>query len=153
MNSHPPLRTNRRRHAALLFGCLALALAAAPAPSHAQETTDQRFDSLFGAHEPYRAFFQTLRTAIAKGDAKGVAALVSYPLSVRIGGKKTTIANAAAFERHYAQIVTPALRRAVAEQEYDDLFANWQGVSIGDGTLWFSGMGDSQEVRITAINN
>jgi hypothetical protein len=50
------------------------------------------------------------------------------------------------------------VKGAVAKQTYATLFANWQGVSIGDGEIWFSGICSNeackqQTVRITAIND
>jgi large exoprotein involved in heme utilization and adhesion len=53
----------------------------------------------------------------------------------------------------YDKIITTKVKRAVANQSYATLFANWQGVSIGDGEVWFSGVGDRNAVRITAIND
>jgi hypothetical protein len=36
---------------------------------------------------------------------------------------------------------------------YASLFVNWQGVMIGDGDVWFQGIGDKLEVKIFAVNN
>lgn len=38
-------------------------------------------------------------------------------------------------------------------QTYPTPFANWQGVFVGDGEIWFSGIGDTNTITITAIND
>lgn len=60
--------------------------------------------------------------------------------------------DAAQFLAAYDKIVTAKVRNAITAQRYATLFANWQGVMIGDGEVWFSGVGDGNTVRITAIN-
>ncbi|MCR5857319.1 hypothetical protein [Mesorhizobium sp. J428] len=45
------------------------------------------------------------------------------------------------------------MKSSVAKQTYATLFANWQGVCIGDGEVWFSGVGDANVIRITAITD
>ncbi len=44
------------------------------------------------------------------------------------------------------------MKDAIAAQTYETLFANWQGVMIGNGELWFSGV-EPPVVRIIAIND
>ena len=51
----------------------------------------------------------------------------------------------------YDGIVTAKVKRALAEQSYAKLFANWQGVMVGDGELWFSAVGKTGVLRIIAI--
>ncbi|MEW5716956.1 hypothetical protein AB1462_32420, partial [Pseudomonas sp. SB113] len=61
--------------------------------------------------------------------------------------------DAAHFVADFDKIVTSKVKQAIAGQTYATLFANWQGVMIGDGELWFSGVGDGNVVKITAIND
>lgn len=123
--------------------------------AHAQTAAevDSTLDSLFGAHAPYRQFFETLQKAVASNDKAAVAALVDYPFQARINGKAVRLRDAAHFIAEYDKIVTPKVKHAVASQTYETLFANWQGVMIGDGEVWFSGVGSNNTVRITAIND
>jgi len=79
--------------------------------------------------------------------------MVDYPFQARIGGKAVKIRDAAHFVSDYDKIVTAKVKQAVAQQTYAGLFANWQGVSIGDGEIWFSGVGKDNKVKITAIND
>lgn len=133
---------------------------AVPAASRAQsdEQVDRRLETLFGEAQPYREFFIALKQALAAGDRQAVADMVEYPLRTRIAGKPATIPAPDAFLAHYDELMTPAVSAAVEKQRYGELFANSQGVMIGDGKVWFSGIcGDpqctTQTVRIIAINN
>lgn len=129
-------------------------IAGAPAAG-AQTAADMNgtLDTLFGGHAPYVAFFDALKKAVAADDRKGVAAMVSYPFRARINGKAIKLNDADHFVADYDKIVTAKVKEALARQTYATLFANWQGVSIGDGEVWFSGVGASQAIKITAIND
>ena len=133
----------------------ALMALAAPPPATADPVAEMNttLDTLFGDHARYRAFFDALKKAVAEGDKAGVAAMVDYPFQVRIGGKSKKIRDAAHFVADYDKIFTPKVKQALAAQTYETLFANWQGVMIGDGEIWFSGVGDANVVKITAIND
>ena len=132
--------------------CLAGTVTAA-----AQGTVEQRLQFLFGEHEPYRLFLEQLTLAVAAGDRQRVSTMVAYPLEidgVRIG-------NAAEFVDHYDTVFSPNLIQAVRGQTFDTLFANANGVRIGQGVIWFSevcrddspdGECLSDGIRITAIN-
>jgi hypothetical protein len=118
---------------------------------------DARLDALFGAHEPYQRFLAQLKSATAAKRWPDVAALIAYPLVVPIAGKKVKIANSALFLAHPDRIFTDKVIAAVQSQTYGSLFANAQGVMIGDGEVWFSGVcRDAQckdpPIKITAIN-
>lgn len=115
--------------------------------------TDASLDAVFGSHEPYHRFFDTLQKAVAADDRKAVAAMIDYPFQARINDKATKLGDAAHFITDYEKIVTPKVKNAVANQTYATLFANWQGVMIGDGEVWFSGVGGSGKIKVTAIND
>ncbi len=126
---------------------------AGQAPAQTAKDTDAALDAAFGSHEPYRHFFETLQKAVAADDRKAVAAMVDYPFQARINDKATRLKDAAHFVADYEKIVTPKVKQAVANQTYATLFANWQGVMIGDGEVWFSGIGGNDKIKITAIND
>lgn len=132
---------------AALLSCGAPASAAAQSAAETNET----LDTLFGSHAPYQQFFETLQKAIAAGDKKTVALMVDYPFRARIGGKAVKINDAVHFATDYDKIITLRVKQAVTRQTYQTLFVNWQGVAIGDGEVWFSGVGDT--IGITAIND
>ncbi len=114
---------------------------------------DASLDALFGGHQPYHAFFDALKKAVAADDKAAVAAMVDYPFQTRINGKAVKLSDKAHFIADYDRIVTAKVKDAVARQTYATLFANWQGVMIGDGEVWFSGVGSGNAIKITAIND
>ncbi|MCX8999731.1 hypothetical protein NOF55_21735 [Rhizobiaceae bacterium BDR2-2] len=138
-----------------MFFVAMLAASAGTTNTYAQTAAevDSSLDGLFGAHAPYRHFFEQLQKAVASDDKAAVAAMVDYPFQARINGKAVTLRDAAHFVADYDKIVTSKVKQAIAAQTYATLFANWQGVMIGDGELWFSGVGDGNMIKIIAIND
>jgi len=119
---------------------------------------NSNLDTLFGDHAPYAAFFDKLKKAVSAGDKATVASMVDYPFQARIKGKAVKIRDQKHFVADYDQIVTSKVKNALASQTYATLFANWQGVMIGDGEVWFNGVcaDDSckqQTVRVIAVND
>lgn len=141
------------RKLAGILGLITIVAFTGPATAQTAASVNSTLDTLFGSHAPYHKFFDTLQKAIAADDRQTVASLVDYPVEVQIGGKTTKIADAAHFTAAYDRIVTDKVKQAVARQTYATLFANAQGVSIGDGEIWFSGIGDGSTIKIIAINN
>lgn len=124
-----------------------------PVLAQSAADTDAALDAAFGAHEPYRVFLQTLQKDVAANDKTAVAALVNYPFQARINGKAVKLRDAAHFVQDYDKIITSKVKHAIASQSYSTLFANWQGVSIGDGEVWFSGIGGNDKIKIIAVND
>jgi hypothetical protein len=147
----------RRGAAALLILACAFALAGPPAAGQSREEVNRRLDALFGDHRLYEAFLRALKQAVAGADAPAVAAMVSNPLGIGVGGDRVTIRSQEEFLARYEEIVTPDVASAIEKQSYAGVFANADGVMIGDGEVWFSGVcGDAactqQRIRIIAIN-
>ncbi|MBX7198747.1 MAG: hypothetical protein K1X51_05175 [Rhodospirillaceae bacterium] len=84
-----------------------------------------------------RAFFATLRSIVADDDKEAFALLVRYPVAVSGTSEPKTISNSADLLKRYPAIVTPELKHAVIAQEPQCLFANYQGVMVGNGEIWF----------------
>ena len=102
------------------------------------------------------AFFNTLKQAVARGDSAGVAGLVAYPITVQVEGEAVTLADAGAFATQYGRVLPASVRKAILESTPADLWANAQGVRIGDGKVWYAGVyedgADDYQVQILAIN-
>jgi hypothetical protein len=135
----------------------ALAVSSAGAFAQSDQEVDARMDALFGAHEPYRAFFDRLKHAVAAGDKNAVAGMIAYPVTMRIGGKKIALRSKRDFVARYASIFTPKLVDIVAGQQYATLFVRDQGAMIGGGEIWFSGVCrdnacQKPDVKIIAFN-
>ena len=125
----------------------------ATALAQSAQEMNKTLEDLYGAHAPYSAFFEKLKKAVAENDRQTVAAMVQYPFKARISGKAVTIRDAAHFVADYDKVFTAKVRKAVSNQTYPNLFANWQGVMIGDGEVWFSGIDDKNTVKIIAVND
>ncbi len=111
---------------------------AAPSAGALDETR-ARIDRLLGDADQYEQVFKALQQGVASGDRAAVAMLVRYPVRVDTDGNTREIADAATFQREYDSIVTPPVARAITAQSFDTVFANWQGVMIGNGQVWLNG--------------
>src|SRR5262245_40120751 len=87
-------------------------------------------------------FVTALQTAIRIDDKNWLAANMAYPVRF-FGKRKTTIPSRAAFLARYASFVGPKLKAAVLAQNPGDVFENWQGAMVGDGTynIWITQVG------------
>ena len=141
---------------ALILAFTGILALSAPAMAQTAADTDKSLDGLFGDHKPYADFLAKLQKAVASDDKETVAGMVDYPFQARIDGKAVKIKDAKHFVADYDKVVTAKVKASVAKQTYPTLFANWQGVMIGDGELWFSEVGKYEQhmaVKITAIND
>lgn len=101
---------------------------------------NQRIDQLLGDHTKYEPVILAFQKAVVAKDAAAVAALIAYPLRVKLGGKVVAIRDARDFIVHYAAIVTPAMAAAIGRQRYGTLFVNYRGVMFGNGEAWINGI-------------
>jgi hypothetical protein len=147
-----------RASAILARLCTALAIAATtPVFAQSDEETSARLDALFGEHEPCQAFLATLKDAVATQDKGAVAAMTAYPLETTIAGEPIVLESEDDFLHRYDQLFTPSVVAALERQSYATLFATTDGVMVGDGEVWFSGICGDQacsevSVKITAVN-
>ncbi|MBN9684634.1 MULTISPECIES: hypothetical protein [unclassified Corallococcus] len=136
-------------------------MAAAPnvvtgAPDAGSADVNARIQRILGEPAKYEQAFATFQKAVAAHDAKTVAALVAYPFTATVGGRKVKLPDAAAFVRHYDVIVTPAIAKVITRQRYADLFVNTDGVMFGQGEAWLNGVCKDDackdfDVRVIAI--
>jgi hypothetical protein len=139
-----------------LLGLLPGAFAAA-APAQDGSPMDSRLDFLFGSHEPYRRFLQDLQHAVSAGDRNQIAGMVSYPFKTHLSGSAVSLANPRQFVAHFDELLPPTSLAAITAQSFEGLFANSQGVMIGRGEVWFSGVCAARDcsmpqVMITGLN-
>lgn len=138
------------RFAAIVLAC-AVAWGAPQAVAQSATEVNEALDTLFGEHERLETFFSDVQQAVTDDDADAVAQMVAYPISISIDGETVDIAEESQFVADFDQIFTAEVKDAVRSQNYKTLFANWEGVMIGDGEVWFSIVDDAP--KITAINN
>lgn len=106
--------------------------------------------------EEVRSFAREIQTAVAARSWAELAGRIQYPITV--GGLRFTSAEQfAAYD--VGSLLDEEFYSAVADTDctgMNTLFANWQGVMLGDGQIWFAevndGNGDSLGMKITAIN-
>lgn len=103
-------------------------------------SVEQAIKTDLGDVADYRQVFERLQQGVKAGDKQAVAALVAYPLEVRINGKTRTIADAQAFVENWDKIITPDIAKVIKNQKFADLFVNQKGVMFGDGQVWLSGI-------------
>jgi hypothetical protein len=144
---------------ARLVSLFVVTLAAAPRVGIAAETAevDARLDVLFGEHEAYRNFLHELQSAVSEHARERVAVMVNYPLRTRLNGKWVRLQTPAQFLAHYDDLLTAKTRDVISRQSYGDLFSSSQGVMIGDGEVWYSGVCkdhscSSRSIKIIAFN-
>ena len=109
---------------------------ATPAADPAAEDARTRIETLLGDAAQYEKVFNAFKTAVVGGDRAAVVEEVRFPLNIS-GGKKIT--GPGEFQRNYEKIITPAVVKAVSEQDFGKVFVNQQGVMIGDGQVWLNG--------------
>ena len=125
----------------ILYVLVTMSACAAAALAFAEDNaTNGAIDQAFGDHAKYEAVILSFQKAVAAHDSAAVAELVSYPISVAIKGRKTTVSNAKAFVANYDAIMTPDIVATVKNQKYEDLFVNSHGVMFGNGQVWVNGV-------------
>ena len=142
----------------VLFAAVVLSLALTPAAALAQseEAVNTSIDTVLGDHAPYQKTIEALQQGVKNHDAKAVAALVSYPIEIRVKGAEKTIKSADQFVADYDAIMIPQIVDAVTGQSYADLFVNYQGVMFGNGQVWVNGICKDKackavDVKVVAI--
>jgi len=78
--------------------------------------------------------------------------MVSYPLLVIHGSRKTHIKTKAEFLNQYEAIFDAHVRQAIARQSAKCLFGNYQGAMIGDGEVWFREQ-QNGTMRVVTVNS
>ena len=108
-----------------------------------------------------RSFLEKLQAAVRSRDAAAVAELASYPLAVNTKGHRESVRSKAHLVRRFSSIFDSLVTQEILSQRLEDLFSNSNGVMIGSGSVWFSGVCDhdsppgtcrGMRVLVVAIN-
>jgi hypothetical protein len=103
-----------------------------------------------------RAFYQKLQSAVASNQVDVLVGMITIPLRVHTAGKKMQTYNAKKFRQNYARIFTPHVKAALQQQSFEQLFVNYQGLMVGAGELWISGVIDASgqtRICLVTVNN
>jgi hypothetical protein len=152
------LRGDRRRGGPALAGVLALLLGQAVMPAGPAAAADE--PSAAGEMSSAEAsdFLKRLQSAVTAHNAAAVAAVTQFPLTVNgTSGPKTPDE----LTQQFDAIFTARVRAAILTQSPGTMFANWHGMMIGRGEVWFSALCDeggaesckNRRIRIVSINN
>jgi hypothetical protein len=137
------LRTQLTRLLILVGLLVSHALAQSnPAQSSADPpNVDKTIDTMIGdnTHPEVRQLIADLQQAVARHDPAAVAALVRYPIRVKLHGKPTYLNTPKAFIKNYDNIITPDIAAVIEKQKYEALFVNYQGAMFGEGEVWITG--------------
>jgi hypothetical protein len=98
-----------------------------------------------------KAFFAKIQNAIRNDDKQEFASLIHYPLHVYSSTGDRKIKTAAELMRRYPAIINFAAKQEVLAQSPDCLFANGQGMMVGNGAIWFAQQNNAQ-MKIITIN-
>lgn len=109
---------------------------AADTPASANGDVRQRIEQVLGDAAQYETVFNAFQKAVNGGDRAAVVEEVRFPLNIANGAR---ITGPGEFQRNYERILTPAVRKAIAAQKFDNVMVNQQGVMIGDGQVWLNG--------------
>lgn len=121
---------------------------AAPAAEAPAEDARARIETLLGDAAQFEKVFNAFKAAVVGGDRAAVVEEVRFPLNIG-GGKKIT--GPGEFQRNYEKIITPAVVKAVSEQDFGKVFVNQQGVMIGSGQVWLNGQCVDQACTKTEV--
>jgi len=97
------------------------------------------------------AFLASLKAAVKAQDKQRVAGMVQYPLLVNTAKGHKQIKASAQLIGEFDRLFTVSMRKAIEEQTPACLFANWQGVMIGNGEVWFEEQ-SSGTMKIKTLN-
>ncbi len=123
------------------------------------DDVDARIQEVAGVDpKEARAFFLGIKTEAGTLDRSALVKRVAYPITVDLKARrKVKLRNPAQLLEHFDEVFTPKVLGAIHGQAYEDLFVNYQGMMIGSGEVWFTGLkgpsGKFDQLRIIAINN
>jgi hypothetical protein len=123
-----------------------------------QESVGERLKIAGLKEQDVKPFFEAIQKAVEQSDAIALSKMVKYPITLKNPkGKTVKVFTSKEFVASYPQFITSQWKKAVLRQKYKELFANWQGVMIGRGEIWFSGICMSEpcskyELKITGMN-
>jgi hypothetical protein len=98
----------------------------------------------------FRTFDREVRSAITNHDAGKIALLVRYPLRIKDSQGSYYIKDAASLQGRFDAIFPDAIRRAIIEQQFENIGCNWAGIMYGNGKVWVN-VGD-HGYAIVAVN-
>ncbi|MTI57399.1 hypothetical protein [Geosporobacter ferrireducens] len=103
-------------------------------------------------------FINKVQDYVMNNKKEQLSKQISYPITVKIDGKATTIQNKDDFIKHYDKIFYLDYKQVIGSASTKYMFANWQGIMFGTGSsnIWINELtatDGNQKLMITAINH
>ncbi|GLR69401.1 hypothetical protein [Agaribacter marinus] len=115
--------------------------------------SNNRLNKYFHTDLDYEAFFNELKAGLLSGDKEKVASLNLYPIRVNYPEKSVYYDTVEEFIDNYDKIIRTEMLSRVEKQEFSSLFYNYNGMHIGFGDIWFSGICvDGESCESLSIN-
>ena len=95
------------------------------------------------------AFAGKFKNAVIDNNKQEVASMVRYPIEATIGDKVIVIKNRQEFIAIYDDIFDKKLYDIISAANTHNMFANYQGVMLSNGEVWFGG--DAGDIKVIAI--
>ncbi|WP_269526588.1 hypothetical protein [Coraliomargarita parva] len=93
------------------------------------------------ADESYR---DKIVEAVKEGNIGWIADEINYPILVSQENEKIVIQDREAFMKVLSDRLNPSLRKEILSEAKQPLFANWKGLMIGSGHVWFEQIKDNE---------
>jgi hypothetical protein len=77
---------------------------------------------------------------VRERDSRKVAALVRYPINVRVEGRRRLILDQDGFVANYRKIITPRVANAITAQHWQNVHVSSRGIMLGQGEVWLDGV-------------
>ena len=94
-------------------------------------------------------FVDKFKKAVISKDKDIVASMIKYPVEANFQDKKVIISNAKEFIKLYDDVFNGDLVNKIASFPTSNMFANYQGVMLGNGEVWFGR--DGNNIKIVAV--
>lgn len=111
------------------------------------ENTDRLL--MMGVESPQEVkdFLADLRDSAEDNNQDAIAGMVKYPFSTyEMGEVQKTYTSSTEFLSDYDSLITPDVLAALKSANYDSLFINQDGGSIGNGTVWINNFGNGLQI-------
>lgn len=97
------------------------------------------------------AFLPRLKKLLKNNDRAAIADMIDFPLGVSLDGDLSyVIRDAATFVKLFPRVFHPGIMRQIRAAQDENIFCNWQGVSLASGLIWIC-PSKGPEVKISQL--
>lgn len=105
-----------------------------------------------------KSFLESLKKSVKAGEKGYLCNVARYPLRYFENKKRKSVNGPVQFLKKYKLIFTDNVKHAIESQQYQDLFVDSEGIMLGNGEVWISGIVEKTtppktDIKIIAINN